>query len=1108
MKLDSSNKTNIERGNYAYLMGDDEYTDNGSIASRSLASHVPKNRIRPWEPTFTSTFALFYQTSLFGLLLFVVYIIDNHPPHGAARSQSGTAGSSYNLQFDEDQFIFWFIIFMTYAYVISWKRNDGRPIFTKSDPVNQPKMPRRKSESTNSLANNSQSHNSRNRTSRKSGTASVASGTSTQASDDINQKLEEVLLDADEKSFDNILDTINDDINKTSLDSNPTGWLEEGSKLLGLDELNDDTKSVVTTIQNVKPENDILNRCQTLEWKGMLSAALLLYHYNSGGIHQMSSNNEDGYYSDDGSFVDGRAHIYENLSKVGMTSFLFMTGYSHTSYYYYQDNRNSYGLCRVMDVIFRINWAALFLALAVGKAEYVACPMITYWFTMVWMTMRYQSSMNYDKIGFRLKFLGLACYIFLMWDCDITKAFIPDQTKQSFKSLWKCYGVSHLHHWAAFVGMVFAINQPIASLQLRKLESLGVLQHILAKGLIITAMSLAVFLWSTGPLKMSMAAYNMSQPYFGIIPVLAFVYLRNVNATTREHHIGLLSWLGKYSLEVYLLHHHVFTDTGCVVFIAGYPRCNFLFVTLLLLFAARVLHRLTTILRHMVLSKEDERQCMQSAVRIVGGLTILYLLGKALSWADMVSVGTISTITVVCGILLYQTILDITWAEYRENGLEVISRNDDLPSDRIITVTMLRVPLVATTAFVLALCMWFFSSSGSQMCGATANIGHWVPLNPCLSRGKLHRGFDAINYISPSECSESNDNLQWTWLENRQHTHCNYRYHSDAKIQHKLKGKTVILVGDSSVRNLFQSLCRFFGDHNAIGYGDTSPSHSDTIKNYGSTTLEYKWAPLTVDVVTKLKSLKNTGFTAHTRRRPDLVIAGGGAWDRLHLSVTDEDQQSQQETVTKLVKSLSDSAVPVVWFTPPTINTQALNSDEKRIQMSEESIQEMRYIYEQLGVNSAASFVLDGPSFTRERATESHDGVHYPPSVYDAGTQILMNALDWLLASPNSAGPELILPRPVPYLGMMMLCIATIGLFFFDGYFGFSYLAQFFVIKDSVSPGEMYDDAFSPLLQRLKINQKDESVDTPSYESYDNGNGSRAPTERSGRSLTLSHRRR
>ena len=182
--------------------------------------------------------------------------------------------------------------------------------------------------------------------------------------------------------------------------------------------------------------------------------------------------------------------------------------------------------------------------------------------------------------------------------------------------------------------------------------------------------------------------------------------------------------------------------------------------------------------------------------------------------------------------------------------------------------------------------------------------------------------------------------------------------------------------------------------------------------------------------------------------------------------------------MTKLATELNylrEMGMPTVWFTPPTINTRALNSDEKRMQMNEDSLEDMRRMYAELGVESSVSFVLDGPSFTHGRVTDSFDGVHYPPDVYDAGAQILFNALDWLMVNEITIPEGFYTPMPGSfsntYLGLMMLCFALIGLFFFDGYFGFSYLAQFFVRNHSVLPNELYDDAFAPILKHLTLNQ-------------------------------------
>jgi len=226
-----------------------------------------------------------------------------------------------------------------------------------------------------------------------------------------------------------------------------------------------------------------------------------------------------------------------------------------------------------------------------------------------------------------------------------------------------------------------------------------------------------------------------------------------------------------------------------------------------------------------------------------------------------------------------------------------------------------------------------------------------------------------------------------------------------------------------------------------------------------------------VDIITKIKSLKES-LSTESEGEPDLIIAGGGVWDKLHLSVTDEDQSSQEETIKTLASELKSMrkmfGAKVVWFVPPIINTMALNSDEKRAQISVGNVEEMRRMYAELGVPQSVSFVLDGPKFTQDRVSDSFDGVHYPNHVYDAGSQIVLNALDQVWGGDNkSVISRSYLPATSslinPYLGMMMLCFIVIGLFYFDGYFGVGYLAQFFIKKTSLSPSELYKDAFDPI---------------------------------------------
>jgi hypothetical protein len=307
------------------------------------------------------------------------------------------------------------------------------------------------------------------------------------------------------------------------------------------------------------------------------------------------------------------------------------------------------------------------------------------------------------------------------------------------------------------------------------------------------------------------------------------------------------------------------------------------------------------------------------------------------------------------------------------------------------------------------------------------------------------------------------------------------------------------------------------GDTSAGKYDATVADHADISKGIGNIRIEYKWAPLAFDQVSKMKDMRTKGNNG--QKQPDLVVIGGGALDRLHVWATDEDQESHKVAVQKLSKELEFASAPTVWCTPTTVNTPALGNDEKRNQMNEMAISEIRKMYAELDVEESADFVLDGPGYTRGRVAESYDGILYPRNVYDAGIQIVANALDWLL--PAADTEELFIDPPSPgslsnpFLGLMMACFGMIGLFFFDGYLGFSYLSSLFVRKSEgrkrqqhqypqasiiaiVMPNDLYDEAFVPYHQRLKL---------PSHQARAGGGGVFASQGRQKKSDENTHQR-
>lgn len=195
---------------------------------------------------------------------------------------------------------------------------------------------------------------------------------------------------------------------------------------------------------------------------------------------------------------------------------------------------------------------------------------------------------NYTMHGLRIKMAVLALTLFLLWDCDYglwnIHVIFFGSSRQPIDGaphgqLWEFYFWGHLHHWASFVGMTFAANHPVTSLLMRKLEAIGPPSEIIFKSIVASLLVGATAVWAMGPFSSSIYVYDATNPYFGLLPVLCYVYLRNSAVHWRNCHVAIFKAVGAHSLEIYLLHHHLFLAGGGTAkktFIPGYPACNFM----------------------------------------------------------------------------------------------------------------------------------------------------------------------------------------------------------------------------------------------------------------------------------------------------------------------------------------------------------------------------------------------------------------------------------------------------------------------------------------------------------------------------------------------------
>eukprot|EP01082_Thalassiosira_pseudonana_P004669 g4517.t1 g4517 contig15:1189792-1191316(-) len=247
----------------------------------------------------------------------------------------------------------------------------------------------------------------------------------------------------------------------------------------------------------IPPENEVLNRNQTEEWKGWMQFTFLLYHY----MHA--------------------TEVYNGI-RVMITCYVWMTGFGNFSFFYMT---NDYSLPRVLQMLWRLNFLVLFLCLTHGNPYilYYICPLHTYFFLMVYAVMYVGKEKNYTKWWIRTKLGVLAFIIFLVWDVDsgiferVHRLFFlgyEPTTGAPMGSMWEWYFRSYLDHWSTLLGMIFAVNFPIVSLFYRKLEAQSRFRQWLGKSAVAAGILCALAMWTRGSYDDGQDSIQLNKPLF------------------------------------------------------------------------------------------------------------------------------------------------------------------------------------------------------------------------------------------------------------------------------------------------------------------------------------------------------------------------------------------------------------------------------------------------------------------------------------------------------------------------------------------------------------------------------------------------------------------
>lgn len=213
---------------------------------------------------------------------------------------------------------------------------------------------------------------------------------------------------------------------------------------------------------------------------------------------------------------------------------------------------------------------------------------------------------------------------------------------------------SYLDHYSSAIGMIFALNFPVAEKWLKVVEAMPSTQQWLIKGTGAVILIAATTVWILHVGMSSKFVFNARSPYTFFIPMLTYIYLRNISKWLRERHLSLFVFAGKITLETYLLQHHVLLTKNAkavLVFFPKYPLFNLLIVATVYIFCAKCLYRLTLNLRAMLIP-DEHKACVKYLKGLLYAIVAFFVVALSMQMTEVRSGSVVALFGILIGVLV------------------------------------------------------------------------------------------------------------------------------------------------------------------------------------------------------------------------------------------------------------------------------------------------------------------------------------------------------------------------------------------------------------------------------------------------------------------------
>ncbi|XP_060915826.1 N-acetylneuraminate 9-O-acetyltransferase [Labrus mixtus] len=347
-------------------------------------------------------------------------------------------------------------------------------------------------------------------------------------------------------------------------------------------------------------ETKLLNREQTDEWKGWMQLVILIYHISGASA-----------------FIPVYMHV-----RVLVAAYLFQTGYGHFSFFWL---KGDFGLYRVCQVIFRLNFLVVVLCLVMDKPyqSYYFVPLVTFWFVVIYASLAMWPQILQKKannsgmwhLGVLAKLLCLLLFIcffafsqgfferiFSVW--PISYLFELNGSIHEWWFRWKLDRFAVIHGMLfAFIYLVLQKCQVLAEGKGEALFSAKISNLLLFLSVVFF---ITYSIWASG--CKTKTECNEMHPYISVVQILAFILIRNIPGYARSVYSSFFAWFGKISLELFICQYHIWlaADTkGVLVLIPGNPSLNIMVSTFIFVCVAHEISTITNDLAQVVIPKDN-----------------------------------------------------------------------------------------------------------------------------------------------------------------------------------------------------------------------------------------------------------------------------------------------------------------------------------------------------------------------------------------------------------------------------------------------------------------------------------------------------------------------